>query len=179
MKIAIGTKNKGKLAAIERAINEYPMLFGAELVGLDVGSDVSDQPKSLPETITGAKNRARKAYESSGADLGFGLESGIFPVPEAKSDYMDTSVCAIYDGKNYHLGFSSCFEYPKELITKVIEEGKEITHAALECGFSNDENFHQGIGMIGILTKGRISRIDYSYQAVQTAMIHLENEAHY
>jgi len=29
------------------------------------------------------------------------------------------------------------------------------------------------------LTKGRVSRIDYTYQAVQMALLHLENPEHY
>lgn len=33
--------------------------------------------------------------------------------------------------------------------------------------------------MVGTLTKGRITRIDYTFQAVQMALIHLENPEYY
>jgi inosine/xanthosine triphosphatase len=178
-KIAAGTMNKGKLQAVVKACEEYPMLNGAEVCGVEVESGVGNQPIGLEETIEGAKNRAKAAKESGEYDLGIGLESGIFAVPHTKSDYMDTTACAIYDGKNFHLGLSSCFEYPPLMIKKVLEEKKEITDAALEMGFAKERGFREGIGMVGVLTKSRISRMDYSYQAVQMALIHLENSEHY
>ncbi len=179
MKIAVGTENKGKIEAVKNGVSNYPEYSTAEVIGVKSDSGVSHQPKGLEETIRGAKNRAKRAYESSGADLGFGLESGIFLVPETKSDYMDTTACAIYDGKEFHLGLSSCFEYPKALIHKVLHEGKEITDAALELGFAEDRSFREDGGMIGILTKGVLSRKKYSEQAVHTAMVHLLNKGHY
>jgi inosine/xanthosine triphosphatase len=179
MKIAVGTLNKGKVQAVVRACGEYSILNGAEVCGVDVESGVGSQPIGLEEIMNGAKNRARKAYESGKNDLGVGLESGIFKVPHTKSEYMDTSACAIFDGKNYHLGMSSCFEYPAKMIEKVLKEKKEISEAAVEMGFSEHKSFREGLGMVGVLTKSRLDRIAYSYQAVQMALIHLENSEHY
>jgi len=66
--------------------------------------------------VSGAKNRALAAYKTGEYSLAFGIESGIFEVPHTKSGYMDTTCCAIYDGKEYHLGLSCCIEYPKAMI---------------------------------------------------------------
>ena len=179
MKITIGSTNKGKIEAVRRACREYPLLTQAELINIDIISDVNNQPIGLEEIITGAKNRAKKAAVSSGADLGIGLESGIFKVPHTKSEYMDTTACAIYDGKTFHLRLSACFEYPKKMIKEMLSQGKEIADIALEMGFAKERSFREGQGMVGILTKSRITRVDYSYQAVQMALIHLENPEHY
>lgn len=179
MKIAIGTNNKGKVEAVRRACGEYPILKQATVINIDTPSGVNTQPIGLDETITGAKNRAKAAFEQTKADLGIGLESGIFLVPHTKSEYMDTTACAIYDGKTFHLGLSSCFEYPKKMIDGIFKQGKEVTDIALEMGFANKRSFREGQGMVGVLTKSRITRVDYSYQAVQTALIHLENPEHY
>jgi inosine/xanthosine triphosphatase len=179
MKIKVGTMNKGKIEAVQMAVEAYDILENAAVEGAAVESGVNAQPIGLEEILQGAMNRARLAYESGECDLGFGLESGIFPAPFTKSDYFDTCACAIYDGRDFHLGMSSCFEYPPKMIEKVLREGKEITEAALDLGFSEDKKFSEGQGMIGILTRGRVSRIKYSYQAVQSAMIHLENSGHY
>jgi non-canonical (house-cleaning) NTP pyrophosphatase len=92
---------------------------------------------------------------------------------------MDTTCCAIYDWINYHIGFASCFEYPKKMIEKVLWENKEICDIALEMGFAEHREFREWLGMIGTLTKGRVTRIDYTYQAVQMALIHLDNPEHY
>jgi len=178
MKIATGTRNKGKIEAIRNGLSNYPEYADAEIKGVEADSGVKSQPIGLDEMIRGAKRRAEIAY-ASGADLGFGLESGIFPVPHTKSGYMGAAVCAIYDGKEFHLGLSSAFEYPKKMIQKVLDEGKEITDAALDLGFAEEKSFREDGGMIGILTRGVITRKKYSEQAVHTAMIHLLNKEHY
>jgi len=179
MKIAVGTLNNGKIQSVKNGLSRYEDYLSAEIIGVKVDSGVSNQPIGLEETIVGAQNRARLAFDSVGAEFGFGLESGIFLVPQTKSDYMDTTACAIYDGKEFHLGLSSCFEYPREMIKKVLVEGKDIGEVALEMGFSDNKNFAEKEGMIGILTKGVIDRANYSEQAVHMAMIHLLNKKHY
>jgi inosine/xanthosine triphosphatase len=140
---------------------------------------VSAQPIGLDEILTGAMNRAKAAYGSGEFELGFGLESGIFPVPHTKSGYMDTTACAIYDGERCHVGLSSSFEYPVAMIDKILSEGKEISDVALELGFAENREFRQGLGMIGTLTRGVVTRVDYSEQAVHMAMLHLLNPTHY
>jgi non-canonical (house-cleaning) NTP pyrophosphatase len=75
--------------------------------------------------------------------LSFGLESGIFAVPYTKSGYLDTTCCAIYDGTNFHIGFSSCFEYPKKMIESILQHKKEISDIAVEMGFSEDKSFRE------------------------------------
>lgn len=179
MHILVGTRNKGKIQAVQNALQKHPAFTQATIEGCDVSSGVSHQPIGLDETITGAKQRAKHAYDSSPADFAIGLESGIFPVPHTKSEYMDTTACAIFDGTTYHLGLSSCFEYPKALIEKVLQEGKEISQGALELGFSDNPSFGQEAGMVGILTDGVVPRVAYSEQAIHMALIHLLQAEHY
>lgn len=179
MHIIIGTKNAGKIAAVQKGIDEYPILADSELGSCDVDSGVAAQPVGLEMIVSGAKNRASWAYQTGKYDLAFGIESGIFPVPYTKSGYMDTSCCVIYDGNNYHVGFSSCFEYPKEMIDSIMKEWKEVSDVAVDMGFADHREFRQWLGMVWVLTKGRITRVNYSYQAVQMALLHLENPEHY
>jgi len=56
---------------------------------------------------------------------------------------MDTSCCLIYDGVNYHIGFSSCFEYPKKMIDSFMNEGKEICDIAIDMGFAEHRDFRE------------------------------------
>ena len=117
MKIIVGTTNPIKVAAVKEIVSEYDFLTNVEVVGIPVSSEVSNQPLSLEETIRGAKKRAQAAFQD--CDLAVGLESGIFAVPYTKSGYMDTTACAIYDGKEFHLGLYCCFEYPPEVVKLV------------------------------------------------------------
>ena len=173
MKIKVGTKNKAKIDSVVEIIGEYPHLANSEVEGVIVSSGVSDQPKSLEETINGAINRAKKIFEN--CDYSIGLESGWMNVPKTKSGYMDVCVCAIYDGKECHLGLSSAWEFPNpEETNLIIKEGLNTTQAINKVGMTNNENIGSEEGAIGLLTKGRMTRKEYTKQALRTALIHLE-----
>ncbi len=172
-KIKIGTKNKAKIEAIEEIIKDYSHLASATVEGVETNSGVSDQPKSLDETIKGAINRARNSFRD--CDLSFGIESGLMQVPETKSGYMDVCVCAIYDGKEFHLGLSSAWEFPdKNIIGMMLDEGLDMTQAVNKAGLTNNPTIGSAEGAIGILTKGRLDRKAYTKQAIQTALIHVD-----
>ena len=44
---------------------------------------------------------------------GVGIEAGMYKVEEVDTKYMDSSICAIYDGKKYYIGTGPSFEYPR------------------------------------------------------------------
>lgn len=70
--IIVGSTNKAKVEAVREILCDYPHLAHAEVRSAHASSDVSDQPKSLEETITGAMNRARGVYGD--ADYSIGIE---------------------------------------------------------------------------------------------------------
>jgi len=177
MKINIGSKAPPKVDALKELANEYDMLKGAEIITISVDSGVSDQPIGFDEMIKGAKNRAKAAFKD--CSLSFGLESGIVPIPHTKSEYMDFGCCAIFDGKDFHIGLSMGFEYPKSMVDLVKNKEMDISEAAKQTGFTKNEYVGHAEGMIGILTKGKINRKEYSKQSITSAMIHLENQEHY
>jgi len=173
MNIKIASKNPVKIAALKEIILDYKQLESAQVEAVDVSSDVSDQPKSLEETITGAKNRARKAY--SDCDYSFGIESGLMAVPHTKTGYMDFTVCAIFDGSEYHLGLSSAWEAPESVSKLILEEGLDMNEATYRVGLSKDRKVGSAQGLVGIMTKGRLTRKEYTKEAIRTALIHIDN----
>ncbi|MDP3900287.1 MAG: inosine/xanthosine triphosphatase [bacterium] len=177
MKITVGSKNPQKVAAVEEIIQEYDFLKNAAVDSVAAASDVSDQPTSLDETIQGALNRARNAFKN--CDYSIGLESGLMKVPRTKTGYMDFCAGAIYDGSQFHIGLSSCFEYPIEVTKLIIERGIEVDQAVHELGLSDNSRIGYSEGMIGWLTRGKLTRREYTKQALRTALIHLENKKLY
>jgi len=173
MKIHIGSKSPTKVKAITDIVKDYDLFKNATCENFAVQSGVSDQPMTMQETINGAKNRAERCFE--GADYSFAIESGLMEVPETKSGYMNISVCAIYDGREFHLGIASLFEYPKEVIRLVKEKGLEISHAFKAAGFTDKDKIGYEEGVIGAVTKGRVNSEKYFKEAVVAALIHLEN----
>jgi inosine/xanthosine triphosphatase len=174
MKINVGSKNKIKIAAVKEAISSYDFLSKAKITGIDTPSEVPDQPKSMEETIQGAMNRASNAFLN--CHYRFGLESGLMEVPNTKTGYMDFCACVIYDGSNHHLGLSSAFEYPSQVTHLVFKEGMDINQAFYKTGLTKNPKVGSFEGAIGILTKGRLLRKDYTKQAITMALIHLENK---
>ncbi len=173
MKITVGTTNKAKLDAVVEILKEYPHLAQAEVSAVKTASGVSDQPKSLAETVDGAINRARAAFAE--CDFSIGIESGLMEVPKTKSGYMDVCACAIYDGKEFHIGLSSAWEFPDPKVTALmVDKGMDMSQAINHAGLTSNAAIGAAEGAIGIMTKGRMDRKEYTKQALRTALIHLE-----
>lgn len=171
MIITIGSANPNKVAAVVEAIHES-IFCNATITSKSVESGVHKQPKTLRETMRGAKNRAKAAFEH--CDLSIGLESGFFSVPGTITSHMDMCICAIYDGKRTYYGFSCAHEYPTKVTKLIFEKGKDINEAMKACGLTKKEKIGSEEGAIGVLTKGKITRKEYTKQAVIMALIPLE-----
>lgn len=172
MKINIASKNPVKVQAVKEVINDYKFLSDAEIVSLEVSSEVSNQPKSLEETVKGAVNRAKNSFKDCAYSIG--IESGLMKVPYTKTGNMNFCVCAIYDGKEPHLGLSSAFELPSKVIEEMKQSNINLNDAFYKCGLTKNKNIASSVGAIGVLTKNRITRKDYTKQAIYFALIHLE-----
>jgi inosine/xanthosine triphosphatase len=175
MKINIGSQNKSKVEAVKEILLDYPHLAHAAIVSMSTESGVANQPKSLDETMQGAMNRAKGAWKD--CDYSIGLESGLMHVPMSKTGYMDVCVCAIYDGKEFYFGLSSAWEFPdKKILDLMLKDGLDMSEAINRAGLTNNPKVGSEEGAIGILTKGRMDRKEYTKQALRTALIHLERE---
>ena len=173
MKIKVASLNQQKIQAVKDTVIDYEILKDALVEGINASSDVGEQPASLQKTIDGATNRARNAFVD--CDYSFGLENGLIPVPGTKSGFMDVCACVVHDGKDFYLGCSSVFEIP-EKIMGLINSGMNMQDACFEAGLTDNKNLGSAEGMIGILTKGRVTRLSYTRQALVSALIHLENK---
>ena len=174
MNICVGTANSAKLDAVREILHDYPHLKDAIVVSKEVKSGVSDQPKSLDESVQGAMNRALAAFHECVYSIG--IESGLMSVPSTKSGYMDVCVCAIFDGNEYHLGLSSAWEAPAQVMKHMMEDGMNMNDAAHKSGLTDNLTVGAAEGLIGIVTKGRLTRKAYTKEALRTALIHLEQE---
>lgn len=97
--------------------------------------------------------------------FGVGIEAGMYPVEEVDTKYMDASICAIYDGTKYYIGFSPSFEYPQTVVNRVLQ-GEEL--GLMEDVFGNTAKGRKGA--IGVLTKERVYRSELEEYAVTMAL---------
>ncbi len=176
MKVNVGSKNPTKIQSVIEALQESPLFKDAEVIGLDVSFETFGHPRNIAETVAGAQKRAELAFKD--CDYSFGIEGGLIEIPETKSHYMQVEVCAIYDGKQFHLGLSPAFEWPP-VVTKLIFDGLDGSQALKQAGFTDLEKVGNAGGGISILTKGKMDRTEFNRLSIVMALVHLENPDHY
>lgn len=171
--IVLGSKNPSKIKALENIIHTYDNFKDAIITGVDVDSGVCDQPMSDEETIQGAKNRAKLAFEKTNCNYSFGIESGFTLVPGTKDGYMEQTFCVVYDGNEFHIGSSAGFECPRDIMKYILEDKMDLSQASNAAGYSTDPELGKKQGIVGVLTHGKKTRTQYTEDAVIMAMIHL------
>jgi len=168
MRVAVGSENPTKVLAVEDVMKR---IYGeVEVFGVKVESGVPAQPVGIEEIVEGAVNRARRALEAGRADLGVGIEAGIYRFPKTITGYLDIQVCAVAspDGR-VTVGHGPGFEYPPRVIERITGDGVE---AGLAMGeLVNDLELKRKIGAIGVLSKGLLTRRELNSIAVLMAMI--------
>lgn len=175
MKIAVGSTNPTKILAVKEVMEK--IYDGPEVFGVDVESGVSDQPVGIEETLEGAINRARKALELGDADLGVGIEAGIYPVPRSLTGYFDIQFCAVVDREGWlTIGHGPGFEYPPYVIER-IKKGLEAGRAMDEL--VGEKDLKRKTGAIGFLTHGLLPRKELNKLSVLMAMVPRMNEPLY
>jgi inosine/xanthosine triphosphatase len=195
MIIAVGSLNKTKLAAVQRAIYGdgprepcYPAFLEDEIRGYNVSSMVREQPFTPEETVRGAINRATEAFararEENECRFGVGIEAGLLEMllltyPDGTPRYEERTYCFIHDGSRYFFGSSAGFEHPKAIIDCVLKEGVDISEAYRRCKFTDSPKIGEEKGCVNVLTKGRVTREQEIADTVRRALIACENKMWY
>jgi inosine/xanthosine triphosphatase len=178
--VAIGSTNKAKIDAVKEAFQHYPTLSSSRFAPFAVPSGVGEQPMTIEETLLGAKTRAKNAHDACRiSQYSVGIESGLFPVPGTQTGFLNICICSIYNGKEHCIGLSSGFEVPQRILDLVREQKMDLSQACLHAGITDNAQIGVEEGLIGILTKGRIDRKEYTKQAIVTALVQLEHSQWY
>jgi len=170
MIIHVGSQNQVKIEAVKEVLTLYDLFSKIEVMGIKIESGVAAQPLTLEDTIIGAKMRAVRAFP--GSTYAVGLESGVHRIPNEK--YMELTICSMYDGNDHHLGYSSAFEIPPP-IGALLQVGFTLERACVEASLTQNVQIGQAQGLIGILSHGKLTRKEYTKQALVTALFALQN----
>ncbi len=149
--VAVGSLNPVKIEAARTVLLRITPQLTVE--GISVSSGVPDQPWGDDETIRGAVARARAARAALDADIGVGIEGGVVE----DGDLIRTNAWAAVvtrDGRE-GVGGSLSMQLPTD-VAKLVREGMELGHAM--DAYSGRENVKQGVGAVGILTHGLVTR---------------------
>jgi len=148
MKIAIGSRNPAKIAAVQEAFPEVE-----ELAYLEVPSNVSAQPRSDEETRSGAVNRAIQCAKSEAGIFGIGLEGGVMKV-EGLLYLCNWGALAAPGGKIFTAS-GARIPLPKE-IEDALDSGEEL--GDVMDVYAQKRDVRKNEGAIGIFTNNIISR---------------------
>ena len=172
-KIAVASLNPVKLRATRNAFARIFPEQAFTVSGVSVPSGVPDQPMSLNETMTGARNRARNARAAQ-PDAGYwvGIEGGIEDSALGMTCFARVHVLG-RDGRE-GLGQTAVFYLPTE-VADLVRAGLELGHADDQV-FGRD-NSKQANGAIGILTDDVIDREAYYTHALIMALVPFKNPA--
>jgi len=172
MIINVGSKSPTKIQAVTETIKLYDFLKDSKIIPIETRPGISNQPKTLEETVRGAQNRATNSFQT--CDYSIGIESGIMPVPYTLTGYMNFCACCVYDGKRKYTGLSPAFEFPPEVTERILNKNEEASIAFKNSSLTDKEKLGAH-GAIGFLTNGKFRREDKIIIALQMALVQLEN----
>lgn len=167
IRVIVASKNPVKLKCTERAFKEVFKNHDLIFSGIDVPSNVADQPMSDGETLEGARNRARNAQSAdSKADYWVGIEGGIAETEEGKMNAF--AWISIISKHQEGEARTATFTLPPKIA--------ELIHQDIELGRADDmvfqrTNSKQTNGAVGILTHELIDRAEYYKPAIILALI--------
>lgn len=150
LRIAVGSKNPAKLAAVRAAFERLDM--NAEVIGIDAPSGVADQPFSDEETMQGAVNRAQHVVDES-FDYGIGLEGGVVETPYGL--FLCNFGAVVSRDGTIGVGGGVRIQLPTEVAEKV-RNGQEL--GSVIDGWAGGLDIKKKEGTIGILTRNHITR---------------------
>lgn len=165
MKIAIGSKNPHKIAAVRQAFAAIWPAEELEMVATSVPSGVSDQPLATEETIRGAINRAKTVKVTLRPDYAVGIESGLNKIDDKW--FVDGWVAVIDQNGRIGLGGSPAMEATPQVM-KLIKSGHEIS-SACKMVFGGDDSA-QTNGYFGLMTNDLFKATDGYCDAIIMAL---------
>ena len=169
-KVIIASQNPVKINAVRIGFGKMFPNEKFKFKGVLVPSNVSDQPASDQEIMTGAGNRANNAYKVlKNADYWVGIEGGV----EKLDREMRVFAWVVIKSNDISgKAKTGTFFLPKKIV-ELVDKGKELGDADdIVFGRTNSK---QKNGTVGMLTKNVVDRTGYYVEAVILALIPFRN----
>ena len=166
LRVAVGSDNPVKVEAVRSAVKR---LYGdCDVRGFAVDSGVALQPFE-EETWRGARTRAREAAAKwPEADLGVGIEAGLFDVAAA-GNVMDVQACVVIDrAGRFTYGHGPGFTYPAAVVEQ-LRRGRSVGDVVGEL--AGKEDIGRREGAVGYLSEGHLTREQLTEPAVLMALL--------
>lgn len=119
MRIVIGTVNEDKIKILKNALKELHL--EVEIKGVNVDSEISNQPLNKVVTLFGARNRAKNAFKlRPSSDFAFGIEGGLHDYGDGY--HLVTYACLLDKTRKEYIGVGEEIHLPQEVSEKVKQD---------------------------------------------------------
>jgi inosine/xanthosine triphosphatase len=163
LSVAVGSLNPVKLGAVRLALEQAGFEF--EIQGVAVPSGVREQPIGVDEIARGARQRALNARAALGSAWGVGLEGGV--EFDAAGEAWLFSVVVIASAERESLARGGQLLLPPAVAAR-LHEGAELGPVMDEL--LGTSNIKRGLGAVGYLTSGLITREAAFYDCFSRAL---------
>lgn len=165
--IVVGSKNFTKIAAVRQGfekLTKLNLISEHEITGVEVESGVSAQPYGHQETKLGALNRLNAVKSLyPGAAFWAAIESGVI----IEEDGMWEIGYVIVESRERQAIVKTMSLKLDDTLVNLMKEGIEMGVAVnLHYGVEDAKNT---TGLLGLLTKGAVGRIEACLPAITTA----------
>lgn len=168
--VMIASRNPVKINATRIGFEKMFPKESFECIWTSVQSWVSDQPMTQEETITWARNRVKEIKDNyPDAKYWVGIEWWV----ERKEDETEVFAWVVIESWEREGKSQTATFYLPEMVTKLIDEGKELWEA--NDIFFSQINSKQKWGMVGKLTDNLIDRTEYYVTPMILALIPFKN----
>jgi inosine/xanthosine triphosphatase len=172
MKVALGSTSQSKLRATQSVFARIDPR--ADVQSVPVHSSVSDQPTSDSETIAGALHRAREGRRIADADLGVGIEGGVHA--DERGIWMCAWVAIVDRQGREGLGCGLRLRLPEWIARRALS-GEPV--GDIVDGFLGQQEAHEALGVVGLLTRRLVDRQAALEQALLAALAPFLSEEMY
>ena len=169
-KIIVASFNPVKAEAVLTGFQRVFPESNFSIHGVDIASNVADQPVGVHETLHGARNRALAAKTADPqADFWAGLEGGI---DHFENQWMAFAWVVILSPTQEGIARTGVFSLPPR-VAELLEQGMELGDADdIVFGTSNSK---QDAGAVGLLTGNALTRAGLYAEGVILALIPHKN----
>ena len=161
--LGLASANRAKEAAVRLAFRRLRVPY--RLVTVPVDSRVSSQPRTEQETILGASNRAQALLERTRVDLAIAFEGG---VDRNLWGTFTCEWCVVLDRFGSRgIGGGAQLLLPPD-VADALAAGEDL--GAITDRLTNRTGTGSAEGILGILTRGRVSRSEAHAQILTLAL---------
>jgi inosine/xanthosine triphosphatase len=165
--VAVGSLRPPKLNAVRAAMDAcLPLLAPGhyvQIAGIEAPSGVRATPISRIETMQGAKHRAEflgqiAREQKQPWQFFVGLEGGVevMNLCGRRRVFLESWVYVSDRSGEGHYGQSGAIPLPEDLVTRVVDEGIDLSQAV--DAYAGAQGIRDNLGAWGVLTRGLITR---------------------